>query len=398
MRLEPSANLVALLTRLRLATADDVRSVARRVRRLAGDVPDFDSVWLDALVQAGILTPLQALEINAGRGDALLHGPYVIEQVLTGPHYASCHAARHVETGRLVRLCTVPRPQVPTATAARRLAAIVEQLTSLRGPYSGVVEDSGASGEGVWAACATVDGITASEWMVENGRFPPQVVLHIAREMLARLGEFERLGVPHGDLCASGLLLHASGRVVVPMPGLRGIVRPSEGYSFHELRCEAYDYLAPERIVDGCAPTMASDLYACGCLWWHLLTGRPPLSGGNSLMKLKAAHEAHIGDVRRLAPDVPDVLTQAISMCLARSLKERVQSTTPLASVLGGAPRTIGNPLATCLRRQAGLWRGLEPSSRRRSPKRAAMAAGTASCHRRSPHCIVARLEARRQP
>ena len=305
MRGEPSDNLVRLLARLKLATAAQVRSVAPRVKRLSGDLPDFESVWVDALAQSRILTPFQAAQINAGHGDSLLQGPYVISSPQGQPHYAACFAARHVDTQRLVRLYVVRRPQAAAAAAAHGLVQLVEMLSSLDGPVSAVVDDAGICGEGVWAACPAVEGTTAAEWMVENGRFPPHVVLHIARGMLERLADLEELGVVHGDLCAGGLFLQPSGQVVLPMPGLRGIVRPCEGYSMSDLQPEAYDYLAPERIAEGRAPTRASDWYACGCLWWHLLTGRAPFAGGNSLAKLKAVHAARERDEPTLMRRTP---------------------------------------------------------------------------------------------
>ncbi len=91
MRGEPSTNLVNLLARLKLATAAQVQSMAPRVRRLAGDLGDFESVWVDALAQCRLLTPFQASEINAGRGDTLLHGPYVVAQPIGQPHFAACY-------------------------------------------------------------------------------------------------------------------------------------------------------------------------------------------------------------------------------------------------------------------------------------------------------------------
>ena len=144
--------------------------------------------------------------------------------------------------------------------------------------------------------------------------------------MVARLADLELLGVVHGDISASGLALQPAGNVVLPMPGLRGIVRPAEGYAFADLPPEAYDYLAPERIEEGSPPTLASDVYACGCLWWHLLTGRPPFAGGNTLTKLKAVHAARWVDVRQLALDVPDALARAIELCIAHDPAARPAS------------------------------------------------------------------------
>ena len=41
----------------------------RTLRWIPGELQQFDSVWVDALVRAKRLTPFQAQEINAGRGE-----------------------------------------------------------------------------------------------------------------------------------------------------------------------------------------------------------------------------------------------------------------------------------------------------------------------------------------
>ena len=80
MREEPSPPLVEMLARLELAGAGEFRLARRRARQLARDLPLFDSVWVDALVYQRTLTPYQATELNAGRGDALALGPLVIAE------------------------------------------------------------------------------------------------------------------------------------------------------------------------------------------------------------------------------------------------------------------------------------------------------------------------------
>jgi serine/threonine protein kinase len=381
MRGEPSTNLVSLLARLQLATAADLARVAARVRRLSGDLPDFESVWVDALAQARVLTPFQAAEINAGRGDALLKGPYLILRPLSGPHYAKCFAARRLEDGRLVRLYSVPRQQGDVRQTASELARLVEQSRPLQGSITCPIEVAGVDRDGAWAACTAPDGIMAADWMAENGRLPPQAVEHIAREMLERLAELERLGIVHGDIGAAGLLLTDAGRVALPMAGLRAVVRPTEGYSFSDLQPEAYDYLAPERIADGTPPTLASDVYACGGLWWHLLTGRSPFAGGNSLAKLRAVHAGRLVAVRNLAPDAPDALVRAISLCLARDPAQRPRSFAVLIELLGPSTRVGTASLSRALDREAPRWRSAGGSriGRRRKSRRTAIAATAAT-------------------
>ena len=132
------------------------------------------------------------------------------------------------------------------------------------------------------------------------------------------MAEAEEIGIIHGDLRAASLLCPESGDAFLVHPGLRAIVRPAEGYALADLAPEAYETLAPERMATGSPPTIASDIYACGCLWWQLLAGRSPLAGGNSLARLQAAHAARVPDIRRVAPDTPDRLWRAMADCLQR--------------------------------------------------------------------------------
>jgi serine/threonine-protein kinase len=381
MRHEPPDNLVRLLERLELATPQQVAAVASRAAR-PPELAEFESAWLDALVQARTLAPFQAAEIAAGRGESLRCGPYVVLRPQLRAHYAECYAARHVESRRAVQLYVIRRPQRSTPEIVAALAKLVADSAPLCAPGSPLIEDFGTSGPLVWAASADAEGVTAADWMVENGRLPAPAVLHVAREMARELAAFEQSGIVHGDLCAAGLLLQDSGRVVLGAPGLRGIVRPHEGYSFGDLRPEAYDYLAPERIADGTPPTTACDVYACGCLWWHLLTGRAPFAGGNSLEKLKAVHAARLVDVRQLAPDVPDDLAAAVRTCLAREIDQRPPSFAILCELLGTPTRSGAAALSAALWRPGGTWHVVRRSGRGRKPSRrpapwpAAIAAG----------------------
>ena len=175
----------------------------------------------------------------------------------------------------------------------RRLPGIVGKLgrgaSALQIDAIAPVSAAGAAGDRRWVVSAWVEGCTASQWLIHNGRFPPEVVLEVARQTAVGLAALEKSGLAHGDLGTQGLILRRGGEVAVVQPGLRAILRPEEGYAHAELPPEAYDYLAPERVTEGTPPNAASDLYACGCTWWQMLTGRPPLAGGTALAKLRSA-------------------------------------------------------------------------------------------------------------
>ena len=363
MRPAPPPELVDLLTRLGLALPGEVRGMWGRVRRLARDLPAFESVWVDALAQARKLTPYQAAQINVGRGESLAIGPYVIAAPLPGTSFAATYRACQ-RTSTSERLLTVvPLSGRNRSAMLAQVESLIRQCAIIDDPAIVAIRQCGLEGSGLetakaepdrlWVDCSLVDGVTAQQWMVHNGRFPSEAVLEIARQMAAGLAACEHAEVVHGDLSAGQLWLSRANRhsswVRLPMPGLRAIVRPVEGFTHADLDPVAYDGLAPERIRDGTLPTVASDLFACGCLWWNLLTGRPPLTGATALAKMRASLSGRILDVRELAPDTPQPLAEMIAACMQRDPQARPQSFAVVVERLGVPTRQGAAALARCL-------------------------------------------------
>lgn len=349
MRAEPSAELIGLLERLDLAGADRVRSLRGRVKRLARDLPLFESVWVDALQQQRILTPYQATQINAGRGESLAVGPYVLCRPAGSLGYGEVFLARRRRSRDLVRLTLLPPVPGRHPDVLQALETLVHKASGLDTPSLAPVTEFGGDERNVWAVSRHVPGCTAADWMVSNGRFPPEAVLEIARHMLTGLAMLESVGLVHGDLAPAGVVLAEGGEIVLSPPGLRPIFRPDESSSHANLVPEAYDYLAPERITRGSAPDARSEVFACGCLWWHLLTGRPPLAGGNALIKIRAAQAAKIPDVRLLAPDTPVVLAEAVTAAVHRDPLSRPESMRELSAMLGPSTKRGRATLRRCL-------------------------------------------------
>src|SRR5262245_8502044 len=107
MRESAPAELMEMLATLGLATAEQLQGVRGQVRRLSRDLPWFDSVWLDALVQARIITRYQAAEIGAGRGSGLQLGPFLVSHPVGRPGYGRTYRARDLITREEVRLTVV---------------------------------------------------------------------------------------------------------------------------------------------------------------------------------------------------------------------------------------------------------------------------------------------------
>lgn len=377
---QPPSSLVDLLSELGLAAPGEVAAVSGRVRRLARDLPSFESVWIDALAQARLLTPLQSAELCAGRGRSLRIGPYLLSERLPSTGYATVYRVRRLPDRQWMRLTLIASEPSTAGDLARRLELLVRQSPNLSGPPLLPVVEHGTADGFMWAASADIRGQTAQQWLIRHGRMPPAAVLDIARKMLAGLSQCHQASVPHGDLGAAQLWLDEHGSVWLPEPGLRAAVRPTEGFSRADLPPQAYDCLAPERVEHGTLPDAASDLYAWGALCWHLLAGRPPVPGATALIKLRFAQTAKIADICQLAPDTPSALAGAVMSCLARDPSQRPKSfaavTEMLAAPKSPSPkylaRLVNRPRAAQARPIAApAWR-----ARPRSPVRTAVVMG----------------------
>lgn len=377
MRDEPSIALVELLARLGLANEQQIRGVALRARRLARGLPLFESVWLDALVQARFISLFQANEIAAGRGDGLRIGPAVLVERLSTLGPWSEYRGRASETGRPLRVLTYRAtdelPEGAEATLAR-LASRSRVLAA--NPYWAPIEEAGITDEMVWTHCAWRDTEPLGARLASRGRLPSEAAIDVVRQLALALVELDTAGILHGDLAVHRLLLQPNGQLHLYAPGLRGVVRPSEGFATATLPAECFDTLAPERIRTGSPPTVASEIYACGAIAWHLLSGRPAFPGANSLAKLRAICAGHHGSLARLVPDLPSEIEHTILDCLAIDPAGRPATYRQLAERLGESSRAGRRRLARTIAAERRAGR-LTPSrgSRRAMPGRRLIAA-----------------------
>ena len=321
-----SDDLVRRLTELQLCRPQDFQQAKSYVRRLAYDLPAFDSVWIDALVQLRRLTPYQARVLEQGAASDLRVGPYVIVDELGRGPRATTSLAKSVE--RQDR-CVVKRLRIAAESVTecrRRLRELLERTAGWSHPQLVVPHSMPACGEQELAIVSRfVPGVPLSELLVRRGRFPASAVVEVARQLLDGLASLDGRGLVHGDIRLSNVRLTDRGLAVLVDGGVRPAVCPE--LTIHEsFALEGYDGVAPELIGTAITPNASTELYALGCLLWQLLAGRPPYPMADPLMKLAAHQTRRIEDVREWAPDTPAPLALAILAMTSPQPEERPRS------------------------------------------------------------------------
>ena len=353
----PSDQLQKYLAEFKLCTKGDLRRCRQRVRRLAHDLPAFDSVWIDALIQARRLTSFQASVFESGHPERLRVGPCLLVDKLGQGAAASTYLARRIDGNELcvVKRITVPVEEIEAVSGA--LTRLVSEGKSIAHPSLAVPhvfkrmtqKPSSRQTLGLVNCCDTADvilisrlvpGVPVSELLVRRGRFPAAVVQELGRQLLDALSVLEDVGLVHGDILLRNVRLTSTGLGALVDAGVRPCVKPE--LTIHGgVPPERCDGVAPELIGTGQHPTVASDLYSLGCLLWQLLAGRPPFPSCDSLAKLAAHQTQTVPDIRDWSPDTPAALAEQIRELTTPDAAQRPQSVRE-ALERWGRPRRLG--------------------------------------------------------
>lgn len=166
------------------------------------------------------------------------------------------------------------------------------------------------------------------------------------------------LGIVHRDIKPQNILLDANGKAHLADFGLAQLAGVS-GRSQLSVRTHPGSplYMAPEQAQSTDYLTPAADIYALGCVWFELLTGKPykRVRPGTLVSSLRA--------------DIPPWLDQVLSKILAEDPFDRyedagvlasalnaVQTATPVASKIVGVPPSVTTHQSTFYPRPRRWW------------------------------------------
>ncbi|MCA8984186.1 MAG: protein kinase [Planctomycetaceae bacterium] len=317
-----SRELIAKLEQFTACRERDLSECRRFVRQLSRDLPAFDSIWLDALVQARKLTPFQADRLVSGREASLLVGRFQLIGKLSQDRVHVRYLGRDSLSGQRVFVEEFQLQGQPQDQSRQALADLKSRIAPLSAaPQILVPLDFVFLGESLFAVYPYERGLTARELLIRRGRFPEKLVRTLSLQLLQQVRTLSAGQLIHGDIRATNVLLHPSGRVILLNAGLRPCIAPHWTVQT-PLPYESYDTLAPEVVKTG-QWTVAADMYSLGCLLWQFACGRPPLHSADPLLKLKTHLEKSVPDAREYAPDLDEETALRIHRLTRRVPAER---------------------------------------------------------------------------
>ncbi len=351
----PSDRLIEILTVQKLCTRAELMHCEPHVRRLCHDLPDFDSVWLDALVQQRFLTSWQADQLQIGDADSITIGRFQRQRALG--------RSTSLATDEKRRQQYVLR-ELPDATAEpidRQIEEILSSADRLRSTIptalnlpQEVIADidsnrSGAENTGPptgrrHLVSNFITGWSMEELLIRGGRLPWEVVAEIGRELLSALAWLESARLLHGDLVPGNVRLDLRGGIHLVDSFSRRLGQSAFALTDRPTLRDC-DGIAPEQVGTGRAADARSEIYALGCLLWRLLTSRPVVLTADPVTRMMKQKDHDIVDVRGPVPDCPEWMSRLIQSMTRRSPELRPGSS---AELLKTWRVSSGNSLSHC--------------------------------------------------
>jgi serine/threonine-protein kinase len=257
-------------------------------------------------------------------------GPYRLERLLGEGALGLVFAATRGDEQVALKLL---RPEHAADSAAlarfRREAQVARGIDSRH--VVPIVEVGRAEGL-VYLEMPYYEGGSLAQKVRTQGPLAVDETLDLAAGLGRGLDELHRRDVVHRDVKPSNVLLDSDG---VPALSDFGLARSPDST---RITAEGQivgtpHYLAPELIV-GQEATVASDVYALGCVLYECLTGAPPFAG----RRAAAIGFAHLTEEppppETLRPEISTQLAEAVLLALEKDPVLRPTSGTALARLL----------------------------------------------------------------
>jgi serine/threonine protein kinase len=244
---------------------------------------------------------------------------------------AMVYKAVHKGLGRTVALKVLPQQLAYDNELLERFHREARSLASLKHPSIVPVYDEGFENGVHYFAMEYMEGNNLYSLVGAKGRLSVTEVLPIITQIAGALDYIHAHGLVHRDVKSSNIFINGDG---IPVLMDFGVAHEASGepLTAKGMILGTPEFMSPEQAagmdVDG-----RSDFYSLGVVMYQALSGTFPHVGDTPLMTLHKIATEPYTPLRNIVP-VPEWVEYAISRCLEKDPKKRVQSGRVLVELL----------------------------------------------------------------
>ncbi|MFN0178385.1 MAG: serine/threonine-protein kinase [Gemmatimonadales bacterium] len=248
---------------------------------------------------------------------------------------ATVFRAVDVKSGASVAV-KVLRFELARAIGPQRFLREIEIVARLDHPNVVPMLDSGEVDGHPFYVMPVVEGESLAARIGREGALPIEATVGIGAQVAKALAYAHSQGIIHRDVKPANILLDGERAVVADFGLARAVERSVDGSPLTSsgLALGTPTYMSPEQAAGTSNLTERTDVYAFGCVLYHMLVGDPPFVASSAQGVLARHATAQPVPPRQLRPTVPEWLDTLVLQAMAKVPSDRPQSAAHLVAAL----------------------------------------------------------------
>lgn len=301
----------------------------RAFQSISGDAQHLDAAsFQQVLLRRELVTAYQMERLLRGDRAGFFYGKYkVLYQVGSGT-FARVYRAVHRETDHVMAVKVLRNRFSGDAAKREQFYKEAEVGLTLRHPNIVAIYEVGSEKASHYMVMDFVEGQTLRAFLKSRKQVAPAEAVPLMADIARGLDYAFRRGVSHRDLKASNVLVSSSGQAKLVDFGLAG-VDPDAGDDAlaGQENPRTLDYVALERASNVHKDDNRSDIFFAGCIFYHMLSGKPPLEETKDRMqRLSPMRFFDVTPLKRECPELPRPLVAIIDRAMELDAKVRYQT------------------------------------------------------------------------
>lgn len=269
---------------------------------------DFEQL----LVRRNLLTNYQLERLKDGRRNGFFYGDYKVLYCVGSGTFARVFRAVHRDTGKVYAVKVLRNSLSGDPKHVESFRREGELGAALKHPNIVPIHEVFSKGSVHYIVMDFVEGRNLREQYKVRKRFEPIESAKLIADVCAGLNYAFQQGVTHRDLKMSNVLLASSGSAILVDFGLAALEEEvADGEASND---RAIDYAGLERATSMRKDDTRSDIFFAGCMFYQMITGRPPMTETRDRMqRLAKSRYKDIPPITKFVPDCPAPLVMVIN-------------------------------------------------------------------------------------
>jgi hypothetical protein len=268
-------------------------------------------------------------------------GAFEIIEFVGAGGMGEVYRARDTRLARTVALKILPKDFPHSGGLRERFEREAKSISSLNHPNICVLHDIGTEGGIDFLVLEFLEG-EGLDGILKKGPLPVADAIRLGVEIASALDAAHHAGVVHRDLKPGNVIVTKTGAKLLDF-GLAKNIRPvlagvegetlTQGVTASGTIVGTLQYMAPEQL-EGKDADARTDIFACGCVLYEMLTGEKAFPGRNAASIIGAIMSGRTADLAVQQPPIPAPLRRIVATCLAKDPDDRFQTARDLKRAL----------------------------------------------------------------